>query len=261
MKVINEFSTSFKGGRKMRTDANPIKEAVVNLEDHHTMDDLKKLAADIKGKHKIECFQIHIHRDEGRFINAAGETMVTRSEGIWKDRNKNEVENPRADPSLIWKCNNHAHMLFDLQYKEDFEFEKKQHGTKKYNLKGKVIRAIDLRFDELQTTVAKSLDMQRGVEKTTAKRYSALEFKMKLQAEEFASMQQKKKPLETELEDLLQFEFKLKKNINEHTKKTKSLQASTESMRAELPNLKQKFSDLSNPPKIKKPSRDQGMNW
>ena len=72
-------------GRKMQKNAEPIREAVVNLEARHTLEDLKRLAANLKASHGIECFQIHIHRDEGK----------SRSE-----------------------LNYHAHMLFDWQDKE-----------------------------------------------------------------------------------------------------------------------------------------------
>jgi tetrahydromethanopterin S-methyltransferase subunit G len=53
-------------GRKLQTNAEPIREAVVNLNGHHTMEDLKKLANDLQKKKGLRCFQIHIHRDEGK---------------------------------------------------------------------------------------------------------------------------------------------------------------------------------------------------
>lgn len=72
-------------GRKMQKNATPIREAVVNLQPYHTIEDLKKLASELEGKFEIKCFQIHIHRDEG----------------------KSEKE-----------LNHHAHMVFDWQDKE-----------------------------------------------------------------------------------------------------------------------------------------------
>lgn len=76
-------------GRKLQKNAEPIKEAVVNLRPDTSMEDLKNLADEIKAKFNVECFQIHIHRDEGH-----------------KDDNGNIV------------INDHAHMLFDWQNKE-----------------------------------------------------------------------------------------------------------------------------------------------
>jgi len=72
-------------GRKMQRNATPVREAVINLNPEHTMTDLQQLANTLKAEKGIECFQIHIHRDEGK----------SRDE-----------------------LNHHAHMVFDWQNKE-----------------------------------------------------------------------------------------------------------------------------------------------
>lgn len=72
-------------GRKMQKNAEPIREAVVNLEPHHTIEDLRNLAERLRESFKIDCFQIHIHRDEGKSTD---------------------------------EINHHAHMLFDWQDKQ-----------------------------------------------------------------------------------------------------------------------------------------------
>ena len=59
-------------------------EAVINLEEHHTMDDVKKVADFIKQKYHLTPTAIAIHRDEG-----------------YKDKNSGEV-----------KYNYHAHVMF-----------------------------------------------------------------------------------------------------------------------------------------------------
>lgn len=53
-------------GRKLQKNAEPIREAVVNLNPHHTLEDLQQLAQVLQEEKGIECFQIHIHRDEGK---------------------------------------------------------------------------------------------------------------------------------------------------------------------------------------------------
>jgi hypothetical protein len=53
-------------GRKLQKNAEPIREAVVNLQPHHTLDDLEGLSILLKDLYGIECFQIHIHKDEGQ---------------------------------------------------------------------------------------------------------------------------------------------------------------------------------------------------
>lgn len=80
--------TKEKTGRSLQDKATPIREAVVNIDPTHSMDDLKRLAAELKNQFGIDCFQIHIHKDEGH----------------WDAQNE-------------WKGNYHAHMLFDWQDK------------------------------------------------------------------------------------------------------------------------------------------------
>lgn len=72
-------------GRKLQKNAEPIREAVVNLKAEHTIQDLQQLATVLKEKKGIDCFQIFIHRDEGK----------SRDE-----------------------LNHHAHMIFDWQDKK-----------------------------------------------------------------------------------------------------------------------------------------------
>lgn len=71
-------------GRKLQKNATPIREAVVNLQPNHTIDDLKRLSNALEEKYGIRCFQIHIHKDEGKTPN---------------------------------EINHHAHMVFDWQDK------------------------------------------------------------------------------------------------------------------------------------------------
>lgn len=78
-------------GRKLQKNAEPIREAVVNLNSNHTMDDLKKLGNDLKEQFGIECFQIHIHRDEGHRDKNTGEIIINHHAHMlfdWQDKNK-----------------------------------------------------------------------------------------------------------------------------------------------------------------------------
>lgn len=91
--------TKEKTGRSIQAKATPIREAVVNVEEHHTIEDMKRLTDTLKSKYGIDCFQIFIHRDEGH----------------WNDGN--------------WKTNHHAHLVFDWQDKttgKSFKLHKQQ---------------------------------------------------------------------------------------------------------------------------------------
>jgi len=85
-----------KSGRKLQKNAEPIREAVVNIKSTTTMADLRKLSDALQKELKIEAFQIHIHRDEGQ----SRQTL-----------------------------NHHAHILFDIQ-------DKNKGTTLKFNKQG-----------------------------------------------------------------------------------------------------------------------------
>ena len=53
--------------KKLHAKATPIREAVVNITEGTTMDDLKKLAKRLEQRFGITIFQIAIHKDEGFF--------------------------------------------------------------------------------------------------------------------------------------------------------------------------------------------------
>ena len=111
-----------KGGRIPKPE-NSLWEAVLNLNENHTMEDVKKVAEHIEKKFNIICTRIAIHRDEGKvFVGNNGSETV--------------------------KYNYHAHLNF-VTYKDG-----------KQNWRRALIRKQDLA--ELQTEVAEILGMERG---------------------------------------------------------------------------------------------------
>ena len=144
--------TKEKTGRKIQAKATPIREAVVNMREDHTMEDLKRLAADLKKEFNIEAFQIHIHRDEGY-------TKKYKSEGEEK-----------GDIVL----NRHAHILFDWQDKNT----------------GKSIKLLRHQTSHMQKVTADSLGMERGElkENSNTERLEAVAFKEKKIHEEIKEM-------------------------------------------------------------------------
>jgi hypothetical protein len=77
-----------KVGQKMQAKSEPIREAVLLVEDHHTIEDLKALANEIEIRFGIYAFQGYIHKDEGH-----------------------------KDEFGKWNSNLHAHLIFDWQDK------------------------------------------------------------------------------------------------------------------------------------------------
>ena len=65
--ITQNFLQHHPKRKKLHAKATPIREAVVNIEEGTTMEDLKKLAKRLHDRFGIEIFQIAIHRDEGYF--------------------------------------------------------------------------------------------------------------------------------------------------------------------------------------------------
>lgn len=76
-------------GQKMQKKATPIREAVVNINEDHKLEDLQRLAKDLEDRFGIRTFQIHVHKDEGH--------KKSRKE---------------------WKRNLHAHLVCDWTDKD-----------------------------------------------------------------------------------------------------------------------------------------------
>mgnify|MGYP006896872276 CR=1 FL=1 len=212
LKEVEDFAKQ-KGGRKLRSDAKPIKEAIVVIEDHHDIDDLKKLANDLNTEHKIDVFQIHIHKDEGVWQDENGKTQIRRKDHKWVDNAGTEVSKPDEKSNLKWKPNLHAHVLFACQHKEDKIIERKYKKNKKtppvmrkYNLKGTAFTKFDLDYSKMQTTTAISLGMERGTSKEITKRehLTPYEYKAELAEQERREAQARTKELQLECEKLEQ---------------------------------------------------------
>jgi len=63
--IFSESVAQQKTGRKPKLE-NSRWEAVLNLNEHHSLDDVKKVAKHIEEKFNITCTALSVHRDEGR---------------------------------------------------------------------------------------------------------------------------------------------------------------------------------------------------
>lgn len=73
--ITQNFLDHHPKRKKLHAKATPIREAVVNIEEHTTMDDLKNLAKRLRDRFGIEIFQIAIHKDEGYFNSEDGDKL------------------------------------------------------------------------------------------------------------------------------------------------------------------------------------------
>lgn len=147
-------------GKKMRSDATPIREAVLTITPDTTVADIHKTCTALHARFKITARQIHIHRDEGHLLDDEDPeecAAVMPVDGrfvqeVIKDGQKRRL-----------RINHHAHVVFDWQNKET----------------GKVLRLNRADMRLVQTIVARSLGMTRGKKGSTVKRLGTLAYKEK----------------------------------------------------------------------------------
>jgi hypothetical protein len=199
-----EFLAKEIGKRKLQKNAEPIKEAVIVLEKHHSLDDLKKLSIELEGKFGIQVFQIYIHRDEG------------------KDKDN---------------INYHAHLLFDWQNKRT----------------GKLIRLSPLDIVEMQTIVAKSLQMERGQIHSKAERLEHNEYRK--------IADEKKKKLEIELEIQQQKLKELTEQFHTKAKRLAIMKIEVENWKNQYESLKIEAEKLERIHSVQKFTRGFGMGF
>jgi len=133
-------------GQKMQERAIPIREGVIVLQKHHTLEDVAKVSDKIEEELGIHCFQIHIHHDEGRLVkidedDRFDENGIKRKREIFLDENGEPV------------INYHGHMLFDWT-----------------DPKGKSVKFQKQHMSRMQDIVSEELKMERGVPATESKR-------------------------------------------------------------------------------------------
>ncbi|MBS1491409.1 MAG: hypothetical protein JSS93_12860 [Bacteroidetes bacterium] len=136
-------------GQRMQPNSSPIREGLAVIKAETTMQDLQRLASVFASRFGIECFQIHIHRDEGHILTSQ-EAVNAEAMG---------VEIPEVGTPII---NHHAHMIFDWQDKTN----------------GKSIKLSPADTREMQTITAQVLGMERGQANSKAVRLEAKEFKV-----------------------------------------------------------------------------------
>lgn len=197
-----------KSGRKLQKNAIPIREAVVNLNSYHNMQDLRIMANRLEEEFGIEIFQIHIHRDEGK--------------------NKK-------------KLNYHAHILACWQ---DIKT-------------GKTLKLTREDMSKMQSTVASSLNMQRGdlKENSNRERLEAVEYKVERDNQNYKELRDIRKRLENEIAENMDYIRHQKTNI-ENIKKEEQLiwdylelQNQYTLLQKKLKELQEKVKQANKPPR------------
>lgn len=140
-------------GQKLQKKAVTQLSAVINLEQHHTLKDLEPIKAELERLFDTTIYQMAIHRDEGKLVNKADGTELYSGKDFFLNPEKNEL-------------------FFDKKFTKpvpmnDYEIVKNYHAHIEMmglDSKGNAIRQKmnKVALQGLQTTVAKTLNMERG---------------------------------------------------------------------------------------------------
>ena len=147
---------------------NFVQEAVLNLNEHHSLSDVEQVFKDLKAEFGgFEVFDIAVHKDEGYFYNIEEKLEYRPNADIFyneKDKQfylNKELTNIANMDLFEKRYNYHSHILFTK-----FDKEKGKNAQ---------LKRADMR--KIQTIVSKSLGMQRGEEFSKAKRQNHWQLK------------------------------------------------------------------------------------
>jgi hypothetical protein len=159
-----DYQTHSINNRKLPKTATLIKEAVINLEAHHNLNDLEKVKDTLEKEYGYKITDISIHRDEGYIFTETKNYIMGRNQYKNLDETPHIAELDKDNKFYEWTLKNnnwikgdeikdykinhnyHAHIVM-LNY--DFT----KHRTIRNNLKD---------LSKMQTLVAKDLKMERG---------------------------------------------------------------------------------------------------
>lgn len=142
-------------GQKLQKKAVTQLSAIVNLEAHHTLEDLEPIKTELEAKFGTKVYQMAIHRDEGKLISKANGTEFYSGKDFFLNHDDQQLYFDQKFTRLVpleeyeTHKNYHAHIEM-MGLDED----------------GNAIRQKmnKIALKELQTFTAKALKMQRGKE-------------------------------------------------------------------------------------------------
>lgn len=122
--------------QRMQAKSTPIKEAVLNLLPHHTMNDIHCLRHKLKDKFGIDCFQAYIHKDEGK----SKEDLNYHAHLLFDWQNK--------ETGRTFKLNRFKMVEIQTLVAETLEMERGKEGSKAVRLEAQAYKAEQKRKDE-----------------------------------------------------------------------------------------------------------------
>jgi len=152
--------------------------AIVNLEQHHTLEDLKPLAKYLEDELDTKMFQVAIHRDEGKLVHKETAKTLTSGEQFFSNpKNKKLYFDKNFENEIDlseWKLEKNYHAHFEFMGLDQ---------------EGKSIRRKfnNHFFRKLQDFTAKTLEMERGNESPSYSKEEMKEIRTKVNADGYSA--------------------------------------------------------------------------
>lgn len=165
IRAKEDYQKYSKNNRKLPSNATLIKEAILNLNENHKMEDLEKVKNTLEKEYGYKISNMSIHRDEGYIYTD------TKNYTMGKNQFKNLEETPfiaeldsNDNKFYEWTLQNNKWIKGDEI--KDYKIEKNYHAhivMLNYDFsKHRTIRNNLKDLSKMQTLVARDLNMERG---------------------------------------------------------------------------------------------------
>ncbi|ACM92634.1 mobilization protein [Nautilia profundicola AmH] len=116
LKIKSEKYTE-RTGQKLQKRAITLMNALINLDEHHSLEDVKKVARMLEEKLDVKVYQIALHRDEG-FINEDGKKHVNWHAHIMfsgLDSNGNSVKRNKLNIHVLRQLQDEVAQILNME--------------------------------------------------------------------------------------------------------------------------------------------------
>ena len=241
-------------GRKLNTKATPIREAVVNLNEHHTMKDLIKLSEMLESKYKMKVLHIAIHRDEGHIDKDGKEKINYHAHIVFSNYDFDKHITIKRDKQVMRELQTDVAESLQMQRgKENSNKQRLDHRQYKRAMQEVEEKTKDLK-SELTKVKEENQELKKYDFKEMQKKITQLEELNSSQKRELHQLNSQVKNNKAEFETLQKkiaaYETTFKtiapeaKSTKEVIDKVEQLQQQTNSLRTQLLNSEKEVNTL-----------------
>lgn len=231
-----------QSGRKLQKNAEPIREAVVNIKSTTTMTDLRYLSERLKKELKIEVFQIHIHRDEGKSrdeLNNHAHLVID-----WQDKDKGTTL--KFNKQGLSEMQNIVSEMLDMERGKTSD--KKHLMALQYKNEQEALKLAELKLKT--TELSTKLENLTKNTSEVSSRLEATKIELSNEVDKFAKMKDVNNSIEISAKDMIVSSWgiinmeKTTENITQLIKENSLMKGQNQSLKARFDNVMDERSTL-----------------